>query len=110
MADACITSSCSQGAPLAPRAGLPWQSCLSLHALPECKGKCALWKASCHDVQCVCAADDCFWAHEWSCHGSCSGWNQHDYFSNTIKLHNDNDIAVSLACQSICCLERQAEL
>ena len=49
----------------------------------------------------LCAADDCFWAHEWSCHGSCSGWNQHDYFSNVISLHNDNDIAVrpSLSCR-----------
>ena len=41
------------------------------------------------------AANECFWEHEWSCHGSCSGWNQHDYFSNTIALHNDNDITVS---------------
>ena len=42
------------------------------------------------------AANECFWEHEWSCHGSCSGWNQHDYFSNTINLHNNNDIAVSV--------------
>ncbi len=47
-------------------------------------------------TECVCVANECFWSHEWSCHGSCSGWNQHDYFANTISLHNNNDIAVSL--------------
>lgn len=50
---------------------------------------------STHCGLCYCAANECFWSHEWSCHGSCSGWNQHDYFSNTINLHNNNDIAVS---------------
>lgn len=45
---------------------------------------------------CAHAANECFWSHEWSCHGSCSGWNQHDYFANTISLHNNNDIAVGL--------------
>ena len=76
---------CSSSVSTIPAEGWPGNKTILKHA----------WACFAHHRLCDCAANECFWSHEWSCHGSCSGWNQHDYFSNTINLHNNNDIAVS---------------
>ncbi|XP_024363792.2 ribonuclease 1 [Physcomitrium patens] len=37
-----------------------------------------------------------FWEHEWSKHGTCSGFTQREYFQNSVDLYNDYDITGAL--------------
>lgn len=58
----------------------------------------ACWAES---FEVLCAANECFWEHEWDCHGSCSGLTQQDYFQETLNLHSQYDISVgALSCQA----------
>ena len=58
----------------------------------------ACWAVS---FEVLCAANECFWEHEWDCHGSCSGLSQQDYFQETLNLHSQYDISVgALSCQA----------
>ncbi|CAL8467296.1 g6833 [Coccomyxa elongata] len=46
-------------------------------------------------------ANECFWEHEWDCHGSCSGLAQQDYFQGVLDLHSKYDISAALSAANI---------
>jgi ribonuclease I len=83
-------------------------SCMVLTKKPSCKAESSRTKPACFGLcssnimlvlfyhrAFACSTDDeCFWSHEWSCHGSCSGLSQEDYFSSVMKLHEEYDIKV----------------
>ncbi|KAK9916322.1 hypothetical protein WJX75_001236 [Coccomyxa subellipsoidea] len=47
------------------------------------------------------SANECFWSHEWDCHGSCSGLSQQEYFQGVLNLHSQYNISAALAAKNI---------
>ncbi len=45
--------------------------------------------------------EDSLWAHEWNKHGTCSRFNQFNYFARTLSLHNRYNLDQWLADASI---------
>jgi len=45
------------------------------------------------------AAQDCFLAHEWGCHGTCSGLSQEEYFATVLQLHADYNLLARCRCR-----------
>lgn len=52
-------------------------------------------------LACTSSHNEDFWEHEWSKHGTCSGFTQHDYFQSSIDLYNNYDITGALSSAGI---------
>lgn len=48
-------------------------------------------------LACTSSHNEDFWEHEWSKHGTCSGFTQHQYFQSSIDLYNNYDITGALS-------------
>ena len=47
------------------------------------------------------AANDCFYRHEWACHGTCSGQSQVEYITAVLNLNDQYPIQVHPFCASL---------
>jgi ribonuclease T2 len=48
-------------------------------------------------LACTSTHNEDFWEHEWSKHGTCSGFTQRYYFAASLNLYHDYDITAALA-------------
>ncbi len=48
-------------------------------------------------LACPSSDSESFWNHEWTTHGTCSGFSQHAYFKAALNLYNQYDLTGGLA-------------
>lgn len=52
-------------------------------------------------LACPSSDSESFWDHEWTTHGTCSGFSQHAYFKAALNLYNQYDLTGGLAAAGI---------